>query len=161
MKKHTAGLILALTAMAFIAPTAVLAQTRDVPGASSRIGDQDNHGNYWDGYSWRTPQWWHNHQGKQVGERNQRGEYWDGGRWSPKPSAAHQDNTRQEKGRQSSQSQGLSHNKPVNHDTGKTSAGNVSHEKNTGNEGGKSNHDGNKNQQNQGENNIVLPKSPQ
>lgn len=57
----------------------------NVPGVSLHIGDQDQHGNYWDGYDWRAPQWWHEHQGHHVGERNNHGMYWRGDRWQPSP----------------------------------------------------------------------------
>lgn len=29
-----------------------------MPGVSLRIGDQDNRGNYWDGYDWRDRDYW-------------------------------------------------------------------------------------------------------
>ncbi|CNI36032.1 Protein of uncharacterised function (DUF2502) [Yersinia rohdei] len=35
----------------------------NVPGVSLHLGDQDKSGNYWDGYDWRPPQWWHEHRG--------------------------------------------------------------------------------------------------
>ncbi|WP_145492184.1 DUF2502 domain-containing protein [Yersinia rohdei] len=58
----------------------------NVPGVSLHLGDQDKSGNYWDGYDWRPPQWWHEHRGGHIGDHNERGYYWDGGRWQP-PSA--------------------------------------------------------------------------
>ncbi len=150
MKKYAAHLILALSAMTFIAPTVVMAQTRgehNTPGTSANIGDQDNHGHYWDGYSWRTAQWWHGHQGKHLGERNQRGEYWDGGRWSAKKPSSHQDN-----GHQSSQSQGQT--------MGRSSPTTANHEQNKGNPAVDARNN-EKQKLNQGENNVIPPKTPQ
>jgi hypothetical protein len=57
----------------------------NVPGVSVHLGDQDQRGYYWDGYDWRPPQWWHDHQGHHYGERNEHGMYWHGNRWDPKP----------------------------------------------------------------------------
>lgn len=57
----------------------------NVPGVSVHIGDQDQRGYYWDGYDWRPPQWWHEHQGHHVGDRNNHGMYWRGDRWQPSP----------------------------------------------------------------------------
>ncbi|WP_047606051.1 DUF2502 domain-containing protein [Rahnella aquatilis] len=57
----------------------------NVPGVSLHLGDQDQRGYYWDGYDWRPPQWWHDHQGHHYGERNEHGMYWHGNRWDAKP----------------------------------------------------------------------------
>lgn len=57
----------------------------NVPGVSVHFGDQDQRGYYWDGYDWRPPQWWHEHQGHHVGDRNNHGMYWRGDRWQPSP----------------------------------------------------------------------------
>lgn len=62
----------------------------NVPGGSIHIGDKNNHGDYWDGYDWRTPQWWREHQNKRMGERNNRGMYWHGNRWESAPPPKHQ-----------------------------------------------------------------------
>jgi len=61
----------------------------NVPGASIHIGDKNNRGDYWDGYDWRTPQWWREHQNKRMGERNNRGMYWHGNRWESAPPPKH------------------------------------------------------------------------
>jgi len=57
----------------------------NVPGVSLHLGDQDQRGYYWDGYDWRPPQWWHEHQGHHYGDRNEHGMYWHGDRWESKP----------------------------------------------------------------------------
>ncbi|WP_112197120.1 MULTISPECIES: DUF2502 domain-containing protein [Rahnella] len=57
----------------------------NVPGVSLHLGDQDQRGYYWDGYDWRPPQWWRDHQGHHYGERNEHGMYWHGNRWDAKP----------------------------------------------------------------------------
>lgn len=57
----------------------------NVPGVSLHLGDQDQRGYYWDGYDWRPPQWWHEHQGHHYGDRNEHGMYWHGDRWDAKP----------------------------------------------------------------------------
>lgn len=57
----------------------------NVPGVSVHLGDQDHRGYYWDGYDWRPPQWWHDHQGHHYGERNEHGMYWHGNRWDSSP----------------------------------------------------------------------------
>lgn len=62
----------------------------DLPGASIHIGDKNDRGYYWDGYDWRPPQWWHDHQGKHMGERNSHGLYWHGNRWEAAPPPKHQ-----------------------------------------------------------------------
>ncbi|TJZ65003.1 DUF2502 domain-containing protein [Chitiniphilus eburneus] len=68
-------------------PACFQAQAADVnvsisaPGVSIQIGDRDQRGYYWDGYDWREPRWWHDHQGRHVGERHPKGDYWDGHRW--------------------------------------------------------------------------------
>lgn len=61
----------------------------NVPGGSIHIGDKNSRGDYWDGYDWRTPQWWRNHQNKHMGERNSRGMYWHGNRWEAAPPPKH------------------------------------------------------------------------
>ncbi|MBF7993126.1 DUF2502 domain-containing protein [Rahnella laticis] len=57
----------------------------NVPGVTLHLGDQDQRGYYWDGYDWRPPQWWHEHQGHHYGDRNEHGMYWHGDRWDSKP----------------------------------------------------------------------------
>lgn len=61
----------------------------NVPGGSIHIGDKNSRGDYWDGYDWRTAQWWRNHQNKHMGERNNRGMYWHGNRWEAAPPPKH------------------------------------------------------------------------
>ncbi|MFU2318082.1 DUF2502 domain-containing protein [Rahnella sp. PCH160] len=56
-----------------------------VPGVTLHLGDQDQRGYYWDGYDWRPPQWWREHQGHHYGDRNERGMYWHGNRWDSRP----------------------------------------------------------------------------
>ncbi|MFT2788752.1 DUF2502 domain-containing protein [Serratia sp. T13T92] len=80
--------ILLLVCLPLLLPMAAQADVSidiNVPGVSLHLGDQDKRGYYWDGYDWRPPQWWHEHQGRGIGERNDRGLYWDGGRWQPAP----------------------------------------------------------------------------
>ncbi len=61
----------------------------NVPGVSLHLGDQDKSGNYWDGYDWRPPQWWHEHRGGHIGDHNERGYYWDGSRHQPQMGIIH------------------------------------------------------------------------
>lgn len=78
--------LLLLVCLPLLLPVAAQADVSidiNVPGVSLHLGDRDKRGNYWDGYDWRPPQWWHAHQGHGIGERNDRGLYWDGGRWQP------------------------------------------------------------------------------
>jgi hypothetical protein len=85
--------ILLLVCLPLLLPIAAQANVSidiNVPGASLHLGDQDKRGYYWDGYDWRPPQWWHEHQGRGVGERNDRGLYWDGGRWQSAPAHANE-----------------------------------------------------------------------
>ncbi|MCS3408912.1 DUF2502 domain-containing protein [Serratia sp. AKBS12] len=80
--------ILLLVCLPLLLPLAVQAEIAidiKVPGASVHLGDRDHRGYYWDGYDWRPPQWWHDHQGRSFGERSARGYYWDGGRWQQSP----------------------------------------------------------------------------
>ncbi|MDR3431269.1 MAG: DUF2502 domain-containing protein [Rouxiella aceris] len=51
-----------------------------MPGLSISIGSRDNRGYYWDGYDWRSPDWWQNRD-NYYGYRNDRGYYWDGRGW--------------------------------------------------------------------------------
>ncbi|RJT23055.1 DUF2502 domain-containing protein [Buttiauxella izardii] len=54
-------IILALS-MLVIAPLAAQAsEITLVPAVKLQIGDQDNHGNYWDGGNWRDHGWWNDH----------------------------------------------------------------------------------------------------
>ncbi|CAH0132682.1 hypothetical protein SRABI13_00080 [Erwinia aphidicola] len=48
------------------------------PAVSIHLGDRDTRGYYWDGYDWRAPRWWHDHQNRHWGERGPRGDYWNG-----------------------------------------------------------------------------------
>ncbi|MEX3240350.1 DUF2502 domain-containing protein [Serratia quinivorans] len=80
--------ILLLVCLPLLLPVAAQADVSidiNVPGVAVHLGDQDRRGYYWDGYDWRPPQWWHEHQGRGMGERNNRGMYWDGGRWQSSP----------------------------------------------------------------------------
>ncbi|CAI1535561.1 Protein of uncharacterised function (DUF2502) [Serratia quinivorans] len=80
--------ILLLVCLPLLLPVAAQADVSidiNVPGVAVHLGDQDRRGYYWDGYDWRPPQWWHEHQGRGMGERNKRGMYWDGGRWQSSP----------------------------------------------------------------------------
>lgn len=53
--------ILALSMM-LVAPVMVHAsEITLVPAVKLQIGDQDNHGNYWDGGNWRDHDWWNHH----------------------------------------------------------------------------------------------------
>ncbi|MRS15291.1 DUF2502 domain-containing protein [Enterobacteriaceae bacterium RIT691] len=53
--------ILALSMM-LVAPVMVHAsEVTLVPAVKLQIGDQDNHGNYWDGGNWRDHDWWGHH----------------------------------------------------------------------------------------------------
>lgn len=52
----------------------------NAPGVSINIGSRDRRGYYWDGYEWRSPDWWKHRKGY-YGHRNRHGYYWDGGRW--------------------------------------------------------------------------------
>ena len=63
----------------------------NTPGGSIHIGDRDSRGNYWDGYDWRSQQWWRQHHNKPTGERNNRGLYWHGDRWEAAPPPKHND----------------------------------------------------------------------
>jgi len=98
----------------------------NVPGVSVHIGDQDQRGYYWDGYDWRPPQWWHEHQGHHVGERNNHGLYWRGDRWQPAPPPKqYYDRAHEQQPHHQNQHQGEPH-----HD-------------NNGHQGGNDNHQGN------------------
>ncbi|WP_338494843.1 DUF2502 domain-containing protein [Erwinia aphidicola] len=55
------------------------------PGVSIHLGDRDTRGYYWDGYDWRAPRWWHDHQNRHWGERGPRGDYWNGRGWQRHP----------------------------------------------------------------------------
>lgn len=45
-----------------VAPLAAqAAEITLVPAVKLQIGDQDRHGNYWDGSHWRDHDWWHRH----------------------------------------------------------------------------------------------------
>lgn len=55
------------------------------PGISIHLGDRDTRGYYWDGYDWRPPRWWHDHQNRHWGERGPRGDYWNGRGWQRHP----------------------------------------------------------------------------
>lgn len=45
-----------------VAPLAAqAAEITLVPAVKLQIGDQDRHGNYWDGGHWRDRDWWHRH----------------------------------------------------------------------------------------------------
>lgn len=45
-----------------VAPLAAqAAEITLVPAVKLQIGDQDRHGNYWDGGHWRDHDWWHRH----------------------------------------------------------------------------------------------------
>ncbi len=92
VKKSHLMLCLALTLPAVaqinVAQAAVNVDV-NTPSGSIHIGDQDTRGHYWDGYEWRSPQWWHQHHNKRLGERNSRGLYWHGDRWDPKPPPKH------------------------------------------------------------------------
>ncbi|MEA9391083.1 DUF2502 domain-containing protein [Acerihabitans sp. TG2] len=156
MKKYAACWMLALSAMVYIVPTVVQAETHKAntsPRRTAQIGDRDHQGNYWDGYLWRSSQWWHGHQGKHLGERNQHGEYWDGGRWSPKkPDTGHETTQPQ------AQSHGnrTTHNVPVHSPIATTK-----HGQSQGNPAANVGPNGGETKQNQGENNVTLPKKNQ
>jgi len=160
MKNYAACWMLALSAMVYIAPTVVQAETRNATTparASAQFGERDNHGNYWDGDIWRSSQWWQSHQGKHLGERNRHGEYWDGGRWSPKKPDSHQGN-----GHESSQMQGQSHDKTTGRsDPARSPAAMSNHGQTKGNPATNTRPNGEKQKQNQGDNNVTLPKMPQ
>jgi hypothetical protein len=65
------SIFLALS-MLVVAPLAVqAAEITLVPAVTLHIGDQDSHGNYWDGGHWRDHGWWGNHY------------EWRGNRWQP------------------------------------------------------------------------------
>lgn len=87
-------LLVCLPLLLPIAAQAAVSIDINVPGVSLHLGDQDKRGYYWDGYDWRPPQWWHEHQGRGVGERNDRGLYWDGGRWQPAPTRGNEERGR-------------------------------------------------------------------
>lgn len=55
------------------------------PGVSIHLGDRDTRGYYWDGYDWRAPRWWRDHQNRHWGERGPRGDYWNGRGWQRHP----------------------------------------------------------------------------
>lgn len=74
-------LLITLLAWFPLIPMANAESIELLPSISLHIGEQDNSGNYWDGYDWRDRQWWHDHQGRDLGERNRHGHYWDGYRW--------------------------------------------------------------------------------
>ncbi|GAA5786812.1 hypothetical protein GCM10007860_25240 [Chitiniphilus shinanonensis] len=79
MKKYL--LIAALAALPLLGQAADVDVSIGAPGISIHIGDRDHRGYYWDGYDWREPRWWDDHQGRHVGERHPKGYYWDGHRW--------------------------------------------------------------------------------
>jgi len=59
MKKTTIILMLAL-----LVPCGAMANVSfnvHTEGISFHIGQQDHRGYYWDGYGWRSPEWWHAH----------------------------------------------------------------------------------------------------
>lgn len=80
---------LALPAIAQVNLAQAATVNVNAPGVSVHIGDRDRHGNYWDGYNWRSQQWWRQHQNKRIGERNSRGLYWHGNSWSSAPPPNH------------------------------------------------------------------------
>ncbi|WP_369788445.1 DUF2502 domain-containing protein [Rouxiella sp. WC2420] len=91
MKKTHLMLCVALVLPAIAQVNFVQAASINVnaPGVSVHIGDKDRHGNYWDGYDWRSPQWWREHHNQRIGERNNRGQYWHGDRWDAAPPPKH------------------------------------------------------------------------
>jgi hypothetical protein len=82
--KKSLVLLYCVLALPIIAQAGVTVDV-NVPGVSVHLGDQDHRGYYWDGYDWRPPQWWREHQGHHIGDRNNHGMYWRGDRWQPSP----------------------------------------------------------------------------
>ena len=77
--------ILGVVAMPLYAHAAISIQGVIVaPGIVLHIGDQDEHGNRWDGHRWRDHDWWDHHGRGYIvhyGDRDDRGYRWDGERW--------------------------------------------------------------------------------
>lgn len=55
------SMILALTIMTVAPFAAQASEITLLPAVKLQIGDQDNHGNYWDGGHWRDRAWWNKH----------------------------------------------------------------------------------------------------
>ncbi|MEZ3498775.1 DUF2502 domain-containing protein [Pantoea sp. KPR_PJ] len=49
-------------------------------GASRHAGDRNAQGNYWDGFDWRSAEWWQAHHGRKLGIKGSHG-YWNGSSW--------------------------------------------------------------------------------
>ncbi len=77
--KKTAILLGILSGMPLLANANVSVNIH-TPGVSIHIGDRDKRGYYWDGYDWRQPTWWKQHQGRHVGLKGPHG-YWNGNGW--------------------------------------------------------------------------------
>ncbi|MCZ4058575.1 DUF2502 domain-containing protein [Pantoea sp. LMR881] len=77
--KKTAILLSILLGMPLLVNASVSVNI-NTPGVSIHIGDRDNRGYYWDGYDWRAPTWWKQHQGRHVGLKGPHG-YWNGNGW--------------------------------------------------------------------------------
>lgn len=54
-------MILALSVMMVAPFAAQAAEITLLPAVKLQIGDQDRHGNYWDGGHWRDRGWWNKH----------------------------------------------------------------------------------------------------
>ena len=109
----------------------------NVPGVSLHLGDQDQRGYYWDGYDWRPPQWWHDHQGHHYGERNEHGMYWHGNRWDAKPPERNHGNP----GHNQPRPQAQPHNQ--GRPNGDDRHDNNGHQGGSGPQGGRNDHQGN------------------
>lgn len=79
--------LLCLLAGAPMVSSAAVGLEIHTPGISIHLGDRDGRGYYWDGYNWRAPRWWNDHQGRHHGERGPRGDYWNGHGWQRHPPA--------------------------------------------------------------------------
>ncbi|QHM70869.1 DUF2502 domain-containing protein [Mixta intestinalis] len=106
MKIKTAVSAIALSLLLGVPAVSNAAVSFDIApaGITIHIGDRDRHGNYWDGYDWRAPEWWRVHHGRNLGERGPHG-YWNGNGWQPHPPQHHAEPHRRP----------AEHNRPVAH----------------------------------------------
>lgn len=107
--KNTAILLSILLGMPLLA-NANVSVSINTPGVSVHIGDRDNRGYYWDGFDWRQPTWWKQHQGRHVGLKGPHG-YWNGKGWQ----SQHPGNRQPAKAPQRHDNKPQAHNTQQNH----------------------------------------------
>lgn len=79
LMKKTAIVLYLLSGIPLLSQAAVSVNIT-TPGVSVQVGERDSRGHFWDGYDWRSSEWWREHQGRHVGMHGSRG-YWNGHGW--------------------------------------------------------------------------------